>query len=87
MVAAATGSLAEAAAKLGVADAPAAARLTTTAGSVEVVWTQLAEATGHFVGPDAHTGSAAGSRGGTDTGGSSGRRLRAPRVQTATAAA
>lgn len=55
MVAAATGSLAEAAAELGVADPPAAARLTAAASSVEVVWTQLAEVTGHFVGPDART--------------------------------
>ena len=55
MVAAATGSLAEAAGDLGLADAPAAARLGATASNVEVVWTQLAELTGHFVGPDAHT--------------------------------
>lgn len=55
MVAAATGSLAEAAGELGVADAPSAARLTATASNVEVVWTELADVTGHFVGPDART--------------------------------
>ncbi|SDS97367.1 hypothetical protein SAMN04488543_2753 [Friedmanniella luteola] len=55
LVASATGALAAAAGDLAVADRPAAARLSDTAGSLEVVWTQLAELTGQFVGPDART--------------------------------